>query len=175
MEQKVRWRPTGPGALVGVRLQSYMPALLALLVLTVAARASASSEADSNATHILSASKIARQLAQAAWSALDTVRHSAEALPTGTYSRAREGRWEISDVAWGGALVCAVQGLILWKMTAATTELEAQPKTTGSTNERPSSLWAAWKVNPEMGRYSNLWATLESRSLITYVMLKRLN
>ena len=156
MGHRVRWRPLGAGALVGVRLRSYMPILLALLVLTIAASASASVEAESNPTNVPSAPKIASRLVQAAWNAVNTVKSSAGSGFKDRHSRAIAGQWEISDVAWVGALICAVQGLILWKMTAAATKPETQSKAGGNANDRPSSLWAAWKVNPEHGELSYL-------------------
>ena len=151
MGKRMRW-PLGPSTAVKVRMRlySYMPAVLALLIQVAACP---SPEAESYPTDVSTASKIARQFVQILQDALSTVTDSFGEFLRDTYWRAREDRLGIYDIAWCVALVCAIQGFILWKMTAAVSNIETKVNLGGESSDRPSSLWAAWKVNPEMGTY----------------------
>ena len=106
---------------------------------------------ESHTTSASATSHTAQQPAQSIQNISYTFIENAGQYLQTTYWHAREGWWELSAIAWLGALVCAVQAFVLWKMTAANPSNAREPKLAGDTNDCPPSWWNAWIVNPEMG------------------------
>ena len=137
-------------------LEWYMHTLLALLVLVSPAYASVASEAESGINYLSTACDLPKRLMQVVWETLYTSGDGVQVSLRNAYWRVAEGRWGIWELAWGGALICAVQSVILWRMTAAAASLDAKSKAQEDPDDRPPSFWAAWRVNPEMGKSSDL-------------------
>lgn len=151
MKKAVRW-PRWPSARNDVFLRCHC-SMFAVLALLLEVTACSSSDAESHATNVSTASVIAQQLAQGLWNVLSTAIGSLGEYAKDIYWQAREGQHSIFDIVWCGALVCAIQGFILWRMTAAAAKSEREKKLDTDIGSRPSSLWDAWKVCPEMGTY----------------------
>lgn len=151
MGERVRWPLWPPGSIQAEMSLHFH--LLAVLALLYKAAACSFREPGSQATNVSAAPNAAKQLAQGVENVLCAALNGAESYLRDTYGRVRDGRLELSVIAWLGALVCAIQAFVLWKMTAAAPNSEREIRVGRETSDRPSSLWAAWKIDPEMGKY----------------------
>ena len=128
----------------------YMLLLLALIVLNAA-----SSKAEVYATDVPPTSKTVLQIAQDLRRALTTLVSFSEIQIRERYWRLSQSQLNTSDRVWYTIVCGAILGTGLWTMSgAAARNDDTMGKASEETGGRAPSLWAAWKVNPEMGTCS---------------------
>ena len=157
MGLKVRGEPLKHGIAIGVSPQRYLPALLILLNLASPSFVSASTKAECGVDHSSTAFELPKRLMSLWWNTFVAFRDNAGKFLKIIYWRVAEGRWGVEELVWVGALICVIQGLLLWRMRATAKKLDTGSRAQEDDNDRPSSLWKAWNIKPELGMYLHFW------------------